>query len=146
MNGFQAAAALRSMALAVWFGGGIATALATSAVFAKAETRKIAGDFAGAILLRTNTLRAMAALAFGVAAILGARGAATWLGGGCLLLQALAIPLDAATRKVRRELGGNVDALAPEDPRRRRFAALHGAAMLLLLLQVLLSGAALALQ
>ena len=41
-------AALRSLALAVWFGGGIATMLATSAVFARAESRKLAGDLAGA--------------------------------------------------------------------------------------------------
>ena len=146
MNGFHPALALRSLSLAVWFGGGIATVLATSAVFARAETRKVAGDFAGAILLRTNALRAIAAIAFGVAALTGAKGAATWLGGACLMVQALAIPVDAATRKVRRDLGGNVDALPPQDRRRRRFGALHGAAMLLLLIQVLLSGAALALQ
>jgi hypothetical protein len=146
MGHFHAAQALRSLALAVWFGGGIATALATSAVFARAQTRKTAGDLAGAILLRTNTLRAFAALALGLAAVTGAQGMATWLGAGCLLLQVAAIPLDAATRKVRRELGGNVDSLAPDDPRRRRFGALHGAAMLLLLVQILLSGAALALQ
>jgi hypothetical protein len=146
MTGFSAAAALRALALAAWFGGGTATVLATSAVFARAESRKVAGDFAGAILLRTNLLRSVAALVFGLSALLGARGPATWLGGGCLLLQVAAIPVDAATRRIRRELGGNVDALAPEDPRRRRFGALHGIAMLLLLLQVLLSGGALALQ
>ncbi len=139
-------AALRSLALAVWFGGGIATMLATSAVFARAESRKLAGDLAGAILLRTNLLRSIAALVFAVAVLLGASGPATWLGAGCLLLQVAAIPIDAATRKIRRELGGNVDALAAEDPRRRRFGALHGLAMLLLLLQALLGASALVLQ
>ena len=146
MTGFSLAASLRALALAVWFGGGIATVLATSAIFARAESRKVAGNFAGAILLRTNLLRSVAALVFGLAAILGARGVATWLGGGCLLLQVAAIPVDGATRRIRRELGGNVDALAAGDPRRRRFGALHGVAMLLLLLQVLLGGGALALQ
>ena len=53
--------ALRALALASWFGGGIATMLATSAVFARAESRKVAGDFAGAILRRTNLLRGAAA-------------------------------------------------------------------------------------
>ncbi|HEX9575877.1 MAG TPA: hypothetical protein VF994_17405 [Myxococcales bacterium] len=146
MDRLRLAVALRSLALAVWFGGGIATVLATSAVFAKAETRKVAGDFAGAILRRANLLRGVAALTFGLAVLLGAAGIATWLGAGCLLLQVAAIPVDAATRRFRRALGGNVDALAPEDPRRRRFGALHGLAMLLLLLQVLLSAAALSLQ
>jgi hypothetical protein len=146
MPSLHASAALRSLALAVWFGGGIATILATSAVFARAESRKLAGDLAGAILLRTNLLRSIAALVFASAVLLGASGPATWLGAGCLLLQVAAIPIDAATRKIRRELGGNVDALAAEDPRRRRFGALHGLAMLLLLLQVLLGASALVLQ
>ena len=139
-------AALRSLALAVWFGGGIATILATSAVFARAESRKLAGDLAGAILARTNLLRGAAAAVFGLAALLGARGPATWLGTGCLLLQVAAIPVDAATRRIRRELGGNVDALTPDDPRRRRFGALHGVAMLLLVLQVILAAGGLSLQ
>ncbi len=138
--------AIRALALAVWFGGGIATLLATSALFARAGSRKLAGDLAGAILARTNAMRSVAALVFGLAALLGAGGIATWLGGACLLIQAAAIPVDAAARKVRRELGGDVDALQPDDPRRRRFGALHGLSMLLLLLQVLLSAAALILQ
>jgi hypothetical protein len=140
------AASLRSLSLAVWFGGGIATIFATSAVFAKAESRKVAGDFAGAILLRTNRLRVLAAILFAVSALLGASGPATWLGGGCLILQAAAIPVDVATRRTRRALGGEIDALAPGDPRRRRFGALHGVAMLLLVLQVLLGAAGLVVQ
>jgi hypothetical protein len=140
------AAALRSLSLALWFGGGLATMLATSAVFAKAESRKLAGDFAGAILLRTNRLRILAALLFALSALLGAGGPATWLGAGCLILETAAIPVDAATRRLRRAMGGEVDALAPGDPRRRRFGALHGLAMLLLVLQVLLGAAGLVVQ
>jgi hypothetical protein len=138
--------ALRSLALAVWFAGGLATILATSAVFARAESRKVAGNLAGAILLRTNRLRVLAALSFALSAFLGAAGPPTWLGGGCLILEAAAIPVDVATRRVRRALGGEVDALAPDDPRRRRFGALHGLAMLLLVLQVLLGAAGLVVQ
>ena len=137
------ALALRSLSLAVWFGSGIATVLATSAVFARAESRKAAGDIAGAILRRTNGLRAVAAISFVLAVLLGARGPATWLGGACVLLQLIAVPVDVGTRKIRRDLGGSVDALEPGDPRRRRFGALHGIAMLLLLLQVVISGGAL---
>jgi hypothetical protein len=140
------AIALRSLSLAVWFGGGIATALATSAVFARAESRKMAGDFAGAILRRTNGLRGIAAICFVLAALLGARGAATWLGTGCVVLQVLAVPVDVATRKIRRQVGGSIEQLEASDPRRRRFGALHGIAMLLLLIQVLLGAAALAVQ
>ena len=139
----QFAFALRSLSLAVWFGGGIATVLATSAVFSRAESRKVAGDTAGAILRRTNVLRAVAAICFVLAVLLGARGPATWLGAACVLLQLIAVPVDLATRKIRRDLGGSVDSLEPGDSRRRRFGALHGIAMLLLLLQVVISGGAL---
>jgi hypothetical protein len=134
------AIALRGLSLAIWFGGGIATMLATSAVFARAESRRIAGDFAGAILRRTNFLREAAVVVFVVAVLLGARGASTWSGAGCVLLQLAAIPVDAATRKLRRELGGSVEALTADDARRRRFGALHGVAMLLLLLQIVAAG------
>jgi hypothetical protein len=138
--------ALRALALATWFGGGIATILATSAVFARAESRKTAGDFAGAILRRTNLLRNVAAVVFVASALLGARGASTWAGAVCVLMQLVAVPVDAATRKLRRDLGGNVDALAADDPRRSRFGALHGIAMLLLLVQIVAAGVAILLQ
>jgi hypothetical protein len=140
------AIALRGLSLATWFGGGIATMLATSAVFARAESRKIAGDFAGAILRRTNFLRDAAVVVFVVAVLLGARGASTWLGGACVLLQLAAVPVDAATRTLRRDLGGNVEALTADDARRRRFGALHGVAMLLLLLQIVAAGIGIVLQ
>jgi hypothetical protein len=146
MDRLHLATALRSLSLSVWFGGGIATVLATSAVFARSESRKLAGDLAGAILLRANLLRGVAAVMFGLSALLGPAAVATWLGAGCLVLQAVAIPLDAATRRIRGALGGNVDALAASDPGRRRFGALHGLSMLLLLLQVLLAFAGLVLQ
>src|SRR5918911_2212742 len=115
------AIALRALALATWFGGGIATMLATSAVFARAESRKVAGDFAGAILRRTNLLRDAAVVVFVVSALLGARGGTTWFGVVCLVFQLAAIPVDAATRKLRRDVGGDIDALARDDARRRRF-------------------------
>ena len=139
------AIALRALALSVWFGGGIATMLATAAVFARAESRKLAGDFAGAILRRTNLLRDAAVIVFVIAALLGARGASTWCGGVCVILQLAVIPVDAATRHVRRELGGSIDALPADDPRRRRFGALHGIAMLLLLLQIVAAALGIAL-
>ncbi|HWE25429.1 MAG TPA: hypothetical protein VG496_15935 [Myxococcales bacterium] len=140
------AIALHSLALAAWFGGGIATTLATSAVFARAESRKVAGNMAGAILRRTNALRAIAAICFASAILAGARGPSTWFGGACFVLQLIAIPIDLATRKIRRDAGGAMEALDIGDPRRRRFGALHGIAMLLLLLQVLTSAAGLSAQ
>jgi hypothetical protein len=139
------AAFLRTLALAFWFGGGLATFLATSAVFQRAPDRKVAGDLAGAILARTGLARSVAVALLVIAVLLGARGGAVDLGIGCAVLQALAVGADLETRKTRRAAGGSIDALPPGDPLRRRFAALHGVAMLVLLLQVLTAGVGLAL-
>jgi hypothetical protein len=157
-----AALALRSLALAFWFGGGLATLLATSAVFARAGgagfaragrrpeavafgDRKLAGDLAGAILLRTGVVRSAMVLVLLSAIVLGAAGPSIALGVACVLLQIAAVVADVLTRRARRQAGGSIDTLPPDDPRRRRFAALHGVAMLLLLLQVVAAGTGLAL-
>ena len=141
--------ALRSLALAFWFGGGLATFFATSAVFARAKDRKLSGDLAGAILARTSDARSVTAFVFIGAGLLAVGDHAWWkpavtaLCFACVLLQGVAVVVDALTRRARRQAGGSLDALPPGDPRRRRFAALHGVAMLLLLLQVLAAGAGL---
>jgi hypothetical protein len=140
-----AALALRALALAFWFGGGLGTLLATSAVFARAPERKLAGDLAGAILLRTGIVRSLMALVLLSAIVLGAAGPSIALGVACVLLQIAAVAADLLTRRARRAASGSIDTLPTGDPRRRRFAALHGVAMLLLLLQVVAAGAGLAL-
>jgi uncharacterized protein DUF4149 len=140
-----ATAVLRTLALAFWFGGGLATLLATSTVFRMLSDRKAAGDLAGAILGRLGVVRNVALVLVLVAVILGDRGAGAAAGSACVLLQGLAIAADLLTRRVRLEAGGTIEALPPGDPRRRRFAALHGIAMLVLVLQVAVAGVGLAL-
>jgi len=114
-------------------------------VFQRAPDRKVAGDLAGAILARTGLARSVAVALLVIAILLGARGGAVDLAIGCAVLQALAVGADLQTRKARQAAGGSIDALPPGDPLRRRFAALHGVAMLVLLLQVLAAGIGLAL-
>jgi hypothetical protein len=137
--------ALRVLAFAFWFGGGIATFLATSAVFAKAEDRRVAGDFAGAILRRTNWGRNVAAFVMVFALLLPPYDRVSTAALVCLVLQGVAVVADLLTRRARQKAGGSIDSLPPGDPRRRRFAALHGVAMLVLLLQVVAAGVGLAL-
>src|SRR5258706_13874379 len=107
MGHSQFGAALRSLALAVWFGGGIATILATSAVFARAESRKVAGDLAGAILLRTNRLRVVAAVLFALAGLMGAAGPATPPGGGCRVSPMGRVPVAPWRRPAHPPRAGN---------------------------------------
>jgi hypothetical protein len=141
--------ALRTLALAFWFGGGLTTFFATSAVFARAADRKLAGDLAGAILARTSTARNVCVLVFFCAVLARGSDHAWWdspptvLSFVCVFLQGFAVIVDTLARRARRQAGGSIEVLPPGDPRRRRFAALHGAAMLLLLLQVLAAGAGL---
>ena len=141
----RTALALRTLALAFWFGGGIATFLATSGVFARTKDRKLAGDLAGEILSRTGFARSIAFLPALFPVTIGASDRATVMAFFCALLQGVAVIVDELTRRARRAAEGGIDALPPGDPRHRRFAALHGVAMLVLLLQVLAAGVGLAL-
>jgi hypothetical protein len=142
----RVAFALRSIALAIWAAGGFSTFLATSAIFGRAESRKQAADFAGAVLARSLWFRLFAVATQIVALLLGVRGIANWFALGAAVLTASESTVQQTVRRMRRELGGSVDALDPKDPRRRRFGALHGLAMLLLLGQVLLGTIGLVLQ
>jgi hypothetical protein len=46
-------------------------------------------------------------------------------------------------RKMRRDAGGSIESLSKDDPQRRKFAMLHGASMLLLLVQIICAALAL---
>lgn len=143
MNTAQLAAGLRSLALGIWFGGGLAMLLATRAIFARAGSRALAGSISGEALLRFQLLRGLAAVLLGAAALLGARSLATVLGLGCILLQLASSPVDSRLRKLRTDLGGSTEGLADDDPRRKQFGVLHGVSVLLLLAQIALAAAAL---
>ena len=116
------------------------------AVFRKATDRKLAGDLAGEILGGTQFLHSIAFIMVPMAIVVdGGGGRATIAGFVCMLLQGGAVMAGVLTRRAREKAGGSIDSLPPDDPRRRRFAALHGLAMLVLLLQVAVAGVGLAL-
>ena len=141
MTTAQLALGLRGLALALWFGGGISMLLATRAIFARAGSRRLAGAISGEALLRFQVLRGIAAALLGISALLGARGTSTVLGLVCIVLQVASSPLDARIRRLRDEIGGSTEGLSPDDRRRRTFGLLHGATVLLLLLQVAVAAA-----
>ena len=138
----QLSVGLRALALAIWFGGGLAMLLATRAIFARAGSRALAGSISGEALLRFQLLRGFAAVLLGGSALLGGRGLATVLGLGCILFQLASSPVDTRLRKLRVELGGSTEGLAEGDPRRKQFGVLHGISVLLLLAQIALAAVA----
>jgi uncharacterized membrane protein len=142
-------------ALALWVGGGAAVAfLAAPAVFARAGSRRRAGEIVGAILRRLDlTVLVLAPFALAgpvleavwtgqalgsVAVPLGLVGGMTALG----LFSRLALTPRIA--RLRDELGDDLDRVPKEDPRRRAFGKLHGFSVLCLLGQLLLGTVAIA--
>ena len=136
---------LLRFALALWFGGGLATLFATRSIFAVAETRGQGGRFSGAVLSSFSWLR-WAAVAMTAAAWLFVRGAPIWWASAATLLTLVHALLDARIRAFRAQLGGSIEGLDALDPRRKRWGALHGASVLLLLAQIACAGVGLAAQ
>ena len=141
----QLAISLRTLALALWFGGGLALLTGARAIFRVADSRKQGGLFSGAVLQSFFKLR-LGGVGLALASFaLGARGLPSWLALAACVFTLAALPLDRSLVKLRDELGGSTEGLPAGDPRRKRFGALHGVSVLLLLAQVLCAGAGLAL-
>ena len=148
--------------LAIWFGGGLAVLFSTRAIFRAAETRAQGGLFSGAVLASFSRLRWAAVGLTAIAWLLGlavlitfqvagparfggfelSNSAPLWAGAAAVLTAAQAI-LDRRIRALREQLGGSTEGLAKGDPRRKRWGALHGASVLLLLAQIACGGAGL---
>jgi hypothetical protein len=136
---------LLRFALALWFGGGLATLFATRSIFAVAETRDQGGRFSGAVLSSFLRLR-WAAVALTAIAWLFVGGAPIWWASAAALLTLVQALLDARISAFRDQLGGSIGELDALDPRRKRWGALHGASVLLLLGQIACAVAGLATQ
>ena len=148
---------LSLFALALWIGGGAAVAfLVAPAVFEHAGSRKRAGDIVGTILQRFDVYVliagpiAAAGIALDVFGVLGG-GPDTpslklWLVLGMLALAVYGrLAITPKIRRLRDEMGDQLDRLPLEDPRRRAFGRLHGFSVVCLLLQLLLGAFVLAL-
>jgi hypothetical protein len=128
-------AILLRFALAIWVGGGVAVLLATRSIFRVAETRRQGGLFSGAVLGSFFELR-WAAVALTAAGWALSRMPALWWATAAAALTIVQAPLDARIRALRVQLGGSAEGLDASDPRRKRWGALHGASVLLLLGQI----------
>ena len=133
---------LLRFAFAIWLGGGLAVVLATRSIFAAAESRRQGGFFSGAVLESFGRLR-WAALALTLLASLFQRGPPILWAAAATVLTLVHVAVDRRIRAFRDELGGSTEGLAADDPRRKRWGALHAASVLLLLAQIACAGAGL---
>ena len=139
-----AARALASFGLALWFGGGVGTLMATRVVFAQTSGTPLAGSLAAGLLKRYTLLTSVALALLIGSWLLGLRGliTAAWVAGGVLFLISELV-IWPAVRRLRVAMGGSRDNVPKEDPRRRRFGLLHGISMLLIFLELVCAAAAL---
>lgn len=133
---------LLRFALAVWLGGGLCVLLGTRSIFQVAQTRALGGLFSGAVLASFSRLRWAAVALTVVGWLLLGTTPALWAATAAVLTIVQA-PLDANIRALRARLGGSTEALASDDPLRKRWGALHGASVLLLLGQIACAAAGL---
>jgi len=140
-------------ALALWVGGGAAISFVVApAVFERAGSRRLAGEIVGQILRRFDTFVLVAGP---VALLLGVLEMAGTVGGARTLVLQLALvagmlglavysrlALAPEIRKLRDQLGDQLDQVPREDPRRRAFGRLHGLSVLCLLGEILLGALA----
>ncbi len=136
--------------LALWLGAALLTAAVVApAAFAVLPTRALAGALVGRVL----PVVFVAGVAAGVAAAALAAGGAGAFARARVALPALAALVCAAAqfgvgpriRALRAEMGPNIEALAPGDPRRAAFGRLHGVSVLMMGAAGLAAGAALVL-
>ncbi len=136
--------------LAAWIGAALlVAAVVAPAAFAVLPTRALAGALVGRVL----PVVFVGGVVAGVAAAALAAGGGGAFARGRVALPAIAALLCAAAqfgvgpriRALRAEMGPNIEALAPGDPRRAAFGRLHGVSVLLMGAAGLAAGAALVL-
>ena len=142
-------------ALALWVGGGaVISFVVAPAVFDRAGSRRLAGEIVGQILRRFDTYVLVAgplALLLAGLEMAGTVGAARTLtlklglvAGMVGLALYSRFALTPEIRRLRDQLGDQLDQIPKEDPRRRAFGRLHGFSVLCLLGEILLGALAMA--
>jgi hypothetical protein len=130
---------------AIWLGSGVfLIAIAAPAAFRAAPSSTVAADIVGAMLTRWHYLGLGAPLLLlfldwrrGRVYVL----AIVFVG---ILLAAAQAATDLRIRTIRVQSAVPISDLLPEDPMRQQFGRLHGLSSLLLLMQVIAAGVALA--
>ncbi|MCU1245854.1 MAG: hypothetical protein JWN02_1764 [Acidobacteria bacterium] len=129
---------------AVWLGAGAFILLVATAVFRAAGDPITAGNVVGAMLTRWHYLALAAPLILLAMEWNRSRPRLLALLFAAILLASLQSLADVKIRTIRESSYSPISDLPRESPTRRRFGMLHGASSLLLVGQVLLAAAALA--
>jgi uncharacterized membrane protein len=142
-------------ALSLWVGGGAAISfLVAPVVFELAGSRKLAGQIVGQVLRRFDIYVLTAgpiACAAALVEMAGTSSASRTLGLKVALIAAMLglalysrLALSPEIRRLRIQLGDEIDRIPREDPRRRAFGRLHGFSVLCLLGEIVLGAFAIA--
>jgi hypothetical protein len=129
---------------AVWLGAGAFILLAATAVFRAAGDPITAGNVVGAMLTRWHYLALAAPLILLAMEWNRSRPRLLALLFAAIVLASLQSLADVKIRNIRESSYSPISDLPRESPTRRRFGMLHGASSLLLVGQVLIAAAALA--
>ena len=111
--------------------------LAASAAFRAAPTPSAAADVVGAMLSRWHYIALAAPIALFFLELARIRRVVILVTFGALLLAATQAVIDLRIRQIRLNSPIAISSLDPADPVRRRFGALHGVSMMLLLAQAI---------
>jgi hypothetical protein len=118
-----------ALLLAGWLGAALLTvAVVAPGAFAVLPTRTVAGAMVGRVLPTVFVAGMVAGLA--VALLMGVRGTSVGAATTALLSAAACgvahFGINPRIQRLREEIGGAVDALSSDDPRRVAFGLLHG--------------------
>lgn len=128
------------MIAALWLGSAFFLMLAASAAFRSSPNSTVAADVVGAMLNRWHYIALAAPLALFALELRNARRLVLVVLFATILVAAAQAFVDLRIRTIRASSPIPISELAKEDPIRRKFGALHGMSMLLLLVQAIGAG------
>jgi hypothetical protein len=122
---------------ALWFGSAFFLMLAASAAFRAAPSAGVAADVVGAMLNRWHYIALGAPLLLFAMELRRTRRIVAVVLFVAILTAAAQVVVDLRIREMRFAVPAGISSLDRADPLRRRFGALHGASMLLLVIQAI---------
>src|SRR5688572_10359756 len=128
---------LSRMIAALWFGSAIFLMVAASAAFRASPNSTVAADVVGAMLGRWHYIALAAPLTLFALELRHARRVVLTVLFAAIVIAAAQAFVDLRIRSIRVSSPIPMSELPKEDPLRRRFGALHGISMMLLLAQAI---------